>query len=334
MNKAALLNPNNRQSVFPCHAFSEMQQVLNEIYSDYEVSALFPEAETDSTIKVSHLYKAKLLQITLAGELTLNSCGEGVTHLSYIHVIEGQIRIQLDNHVEYTIGSGQVIIITPGSEVSASTSHHCVWYEIRISQCDIKNLMATWFGFDDKSALQYTVVPDTQDPRIIAGMNTIQSMLNYIEQFEELKQAPLALESLESALCMTLIFSFSQQRDVCFVEADGSVGLQRVEMIEQYIRDHASEAIDINQLANVARCSPASLYRAYKKYRKNTPMIYLQQIRLQKSRQMLLQANHRTTVSYVATRSGFSHLGRFSKAYKQEFNENPSMTLQRAQGRG
>jgi AraC-like DNA-binding protein len=60
------------------------------------------------------------------------------------------------------------------------------------------------------------------------------------------------------------------------------------------------------------------------------PMTYLRQVRLARARNELLHGDpDALTVSAVALRWGFGHLGRFSAAYQERYGEPPSHTLRR-----
>ena len=61
-----------------------------------------------------------------------------------------------------------------------------------------------------------------------------------------------------------------------------------------------------------------------------TPMEFLRHVRMRLARQRLLHARPGDSVTGIATRCGFAHLGRFAVDYKRRFGESPSETLERA----
>jgi AraC family transcriptional regulator, ethanolamine operon transcriptional activator len=63
------------------------------------------------------------------------------------------------------------------------------------------------------------------------------------------------------------------------------------------------------------------------------PWEYLRWRRLWRARALLSRPDADTTVTDVAFRLGFWHLGRFAAAYAETFGERPSLTLARATGR-
>lgn len=59
-------------------------------------------------------------------------------------------------------------------------------------------------------------------------------------------------------------------------------------------------------------------------------MQYLKDVRLRRVREALMSASPESiTVTAVAMRWGFTHLGHFTADYKRSFGESPSVTLAR-----
>ncbi|AUH44635.1 hypothetical protein CXR04_00205 [Streptomyces sp. CMB-StM0423] len=99
-----------------------------------------------------------------------------------------------------------------------------------------------------------------------------------------------------------------------------------VELIEA----HAAEPITMADIAEAVGISVRALMAGFRHQMDSTPMGFLRETRLQRVRQELVASDpSTTTVTAVATRWGFTHLGRFSAHYRQRFRESPSTTLRR-----
>ncbi|WP_269744634.1 helix-turn-helix domain-containing protein [Rhodococcus sp. AW25M09] len=73
---------------------------------------------------------------------------------------------------------------------------------------------------------------------------------------------------------------------------------------------------------------PRTLQAAFQRERGTTPLEELRRARLARAHADLLDATpDGTSVTEVATRWGFFHLGRFSQFYRSEFGLSPSQTL-------
>jgi AraC-like DNA-binding protein len=118
------------------------------------------------------------------------------------------------------------------------------------------------------------------------------------------------------------------------IAADGHVPLsasnrQIVQRVDNWIRQHLSQPITLDQLCVAAGVSARTLQQACLARWGRTPLELVAARRLEAVR-ALLAAGAIPTVTEAAVRSGFSHLGRFANAYRRAFGEAPSDTLARA----
>lgn len=97
-----------------------------------------------------------------------------------------------------------------------------------------------------------------------------------------------------------------------------------------WTRAHAEEPLRLSTLARAAGVPPRTLEEHFRRFLGATPLAWARQERMSLARQELLAGDGRTTVSGVATRSGFSQLGRFAARYRGRFGELPSETLRRS----
>jgi len=102
-----------------------------------------------------------------------------------------------------------------------------------------------------------------------------------------------------------------------------------------YIREHPTEPVSLRQLCLVTGVSDRALETAFKETLDLTPKAYITLTRLHGVRRTLCSAGPMDlSVTEVATRWGFFHLGRFSQYYRALFGESPSESLQRRACRG
>lgn len=96
-----------------------------------------------------------------------------------------------------------------------------------------------------------------------------------------------------------------------------------------FIHRHVGEHIGVTEIARAAAVSPRGLQRAFRHHRDISPLDYLRNARMAGARHDLQAADPRDgdTVGSIALRWGFRHPGRFSTAYRREFDESPSRTL-------
>jgi AraC-like DNA-binding protein len=104
-----------------------------------------------------------------------------------------------------------------------------------------------------------------------------------------------------------------------------------VRTIRDFIDVHYGDDLTVERLAAMASVSPRALFAAFQRHLGVTPMNYLRDRRLEKARRRLGEATS-ATVTEIALRCGFAHLGRFAIAYRAAYGESPSATLAGACG--
>jgi transcriptional regulator GlxA family with amidase domain len=96
-----------------------------------------------------------------------------------------------------------------------------------------------------------------------------------------------------------------------------------------FIDAHLDGAITIDDLAQASGVAGRTLFRHFQTVRGMSPMRYIRERRFQRVRQALLRAEPEESVTEIALKFGFGHLGRFSVQYRERYRETPSQTLRR-----
>ncbi|WP_210508919.1 AraC family transcriptional regulator [Naasia sp. SYSU D00057] len=102
----------------------------------------------------------------------------------------------------------------------------------------------------------------------------------------------------------------------------------RLRAAVEHIHERAHLPVTVTELAQIAELGVRALQEAFQRELGMPPLAYLRQVRLDRVRQELAQADpSRISVAEVAGRWGFAHLGRFAAAYFRRFGEYPKETL-------
>ena len=99
--------------------------------------------------------------------------------------------------------------------------------------------------------------------------------------------------------------------------------------VEAWLRQHAMSRVPLAELARRAGRSMRSIQRACRKLG-YTPQALLRAVRLDRSRELLLDPAGGLTIADVAETVGYPHEGRFAGYYLERFGELPSATLARS----
>ncbi|HWJ10209.1 MAG TPA: helix-turn-helix transcriptional regulator [Nocardioides sp.] len=94
-----------------------------------------------------------------------------------------------------------------------------------------------------------------------------------------------------------------------------------------FIEDNAHLDLSPAQVAAAAHVSIRSLQLAFRRHLDTTPMAYLRELRMARTRRDLVDGDGAVGVAEIAARWGFVHQGHFGQSYRQRYGETPGTTL-------
>jgi len=133
------------------------------------------------------------------------------------------------------------------------------------------------------------------------------------------------LASVEDTVLAALVFSQPHNFGDELRRPGPLVAPRHVKRAEDYVYAHAGEALSTTMIAAHANVSVRALFDGFRTFRNMTPVEFVRGVRLDKARAELLEGG--LTVSMVANKWGFAHLGNFAGHYRRRFGEAPVDTL-------
>ncbi|MET0886869.1 MAG: AraC family transcriptional regulator [Mycetocola sp.] len=225
-------------------------------------------------------------------------------------------------------------IFMPGRTVEIASDEGFAQLSLMIPrdhlQLEVQNLL----GHDLTRPLEFSGEIDLMTP----GAQTMMQALRMIDEASHqdggLLAHPLAAQRLEQVLMHSLLFAQPHNHSAALAGPSLSAGVQPVSQAVELLRNSPADPWTVTGLAAAVSVSVRSLQEGFRRSLDTTPMAYLRRLRLEKVREELLAASAGTvSVTEVAARWGFVHLGRFAAAYRSEFSERPSDTLRSRRAR-
>lgn len=202
---------------------------------------------------------------------------------------------------------------------------------IAFSHRTLADLYARWFG-------------GSADPRMWAlsfqfggrGSSWL-SLLDYVvsgiaEFPDEVATGPLG-RRLEEMLGIHLLTEWQRRLGATPAPA-APLAPRYVTAAEAFMREHANSAPTLAEVAAAAGVSVRALTLAFRRYRDQSPIAFLRDLRMEGAHADLAAAGPGATVSSVVAAWGYVNHGVFARSYLQRFGELPSATLARAAAHG
>ncbi len=233
-------------------------------------------------------------------------------HVELIYVLEGEAVFGI-NQMEVCARKGDFI-------VANSNDLHSIY-------CNGKRLrdMVIIFEMDKisktlagKNAIFSSFIE--KDPKIMEYMNML------CEEFQE-KKAESRLMS-KGIVCM-LIAYLTRNYAVALLEeknmAKRTKKLERINVVLDYIEKHYADSINNTELAQLIHVSDNHFYYLFKEIIGMAPHQYLNELRLKKAMNLLMDGDYRLTE--VAEKTGFSDYNNFGRKFREYYGYPPSKVM-------
>lgn len=184
-------------------------------------------------------------------------------------------------------------------------------------------------GEAPRGVLRFDPVIETRAPATAAWLSLINTFADPVHA-RLLAQSPLALRHFEQMLVHALLDTQPHAFSAALPRHHTAPPPSALRRAMTYCEEHAAEPISVADLAAAAGLSVRQLQRGFREYLGIGPLEYLRRVRLDQVHQELLavaQGRAIGTVTEIATRWGFVHLGRFSEYYREIYGRPPSHTL-------
>lgn len=302
------------------------RQVLSEVFLPVE----FPSASTTTTLDME-------LNALMVGRVT---CG----YMRFRDPVRIETAEAENFHVDIPTGGRATMraalgppihgtqstagIFMPGRPVEIDCGERFEQLSLMIPrdllELELQNLLAEELS----RPLEFTGEIDLTAPGARAMMQTVGMIDEASRDDGGLLAHPLATQRLEQVLMHSLLFAQPHNHSAAVGGPAPASGVRPVARAVELLRASPGHPWTVTELAAAVSLSVRSLQEGFRRSLDTTPMAYLRQIRLEKVHEELVTAAPGLlSVTEVAARWGFVHLGRFAQAYRQEYFQLPSDTL-------
>lgn len=279
------------------------------------------------------------LDLTPSGRLTLARVGYGTDVTLFApptctcyHVnlpLSGANTVQQNGTSRASVAGRSGIAMLPSSPLSLSWSPDSVQYAIKLPKELLDAHAAKLAGRPLDGDIRFALGFDLETARGHALMATAGFLHAELTRPGGLATMPTARRELESALMTELLMTIPHQFSACLRGRSAHPQRSKILEVMDYIDEHPDEELSTAELAGIARISVRALQAGFRDLTGMSPRAYVRDVRLDRVH-LELGSGASGSISDVATRWGFYHLGRFAQQYRERFGVLPSETARGA----
>jgi AraC-like DNA-binding protein len=310
-----------------CRGVDQARQAISEVFLPVD----FPSARASSIVDME-------LNALTVGRLT---CG----YMRFRDAVRIETAEAENYHVDIPVGGrammraglGQPVygtrwaagVFMPGRPVELDCGERFAQLSLMIPRDELQLELENLLGEELARPLEFSAELDLTTP----GGQTMIQALRVIDGASEHESGPLAhplaMQRLEQVLMHSLLFAQPHNHSAALAGPSSAAGVRPVSQAVELLRGSPAHPWTVAELAAEVSLSVRSLQEGFRRSLDTTPMAYLRRLRLEMVREELA-APGTVSVTEVASRWGFVHLGRFAAAYRSEFAERPSDTMRAA----
>lgn len=247
------------------------------------------------------------------------------------------VLIPLAGKAELTFGREQALYDANGASippvdrrydihVSADSPHLVVW----IARSRLEEHLRTMLARPVVDPIRFTLGMDMTAPAVQSWRRVVNLLVDEVDGGGVIPTEPLAMRELERLLLSQLLLAQPNNYSALLREQPRGTAPKAIRRAARLIETHAAEPLTVEDIAEAIGLSVRTLQDGFRRFLNTTPTSYLREVRLRHVHEELIAADPAdTTVTEIAIRWGFLHVGRFSTQYHHRFGEPPSATLRR-----
>lgn len=231
------------------------------------------------------------------------------------------------------INARQLVIFRPGDPIDAVSGAGFGAYTISVSIQHLEGLLADFRFGSVEEWLPREIAALELSPKECQVLRQTAAMMNRATSIDSsLVQNSAFMSDFENRLIECVSACLERVRCQAKYSVGGrQIRVRALKRALEVIGDRCHEPVSIAELQAVAGVSARTLLSAFKEEYGLSPKAYLQVYRLREVHRELLRAGGSgSTVSDVANRWGFWHMGQFAADYKAMFGQLPSASLKQA----
>ncbi len=272
---------------------------------------------------VSLLY----LDLHVSATLDIPTCG----HYYAVHMPMNGRAVGAAAGQEFEANTIRALVTNPGDELQIRFDHDSPQLIVRIEQDPLERYLTRLTGRMMTSRMRFAPSFVLANDDATRWHGAIQLLHTEVFHTGSLAQEGIGIGALEE-FCMSrlLMIQRNNYREQ-LIRGSGEPGRRAVRQSLDYIERNLSEPVTMGSIAAQVGVSVRSIQQGFKEELGVTPMAHLRERRLERVREELTDAaaGDGITVTEVAERWGFNHLGSFSVLYRKRWGESPSQTLHR-----
>lgn len=206
--------------------------------------------------------------------------------------------------------------------IDGSRSH----FSLVIGQDDVMHHLANVLERPVYGSLDFAPEFSLDDGRGQIIFRLAQIMAKCLGSNAEIRDTPQTLKYLSQTFINLLIETVPHRFSDALTQGEWLPSPRHVKRAIDFMHANLPKPLSMTEIAEAAGTGVRSLQEGFKRFKGTSPTGYLTQLRMEAAHRDLMTEDPAISVSDIARKWGFRHMGRFSNDYRRSYGHPPSQT--------
>lgn len=306
--------------------FDEAQSLLSQAYLPATYTSPIRAPELDVRLNVIKVGRITAGYLRSGDAMRIKTTEAANFHVDVPTAGSSAMRSGSGSPVYATPATAAVFM--PGRPADLDCDRDCAQLCLMLPNDEVNSELENFLGVPAMKPLEFARAMDLNTPAGAAFVETLHLIDLASSASNRLLDHPLAALRFEQMLMLTLLLAQPNNYSEALARTHKTSGPGPVAQAIELLRSRPEHPWTVTTLAAEVAVSVRSLQAGFARSVGQPPMRYLRQVRLERVRDDLTVADPGTlSITQVASRWGFTHLGRFASEYRKAFGEPPSALL-------
>jgi AraC-like DNA-binding protein len=320
--------PLERHLAFETRDLEEARERVARVFCPHRLDYARPRRKLKARQHVARIGKLAMSYVAYGAEVSIDPGKLGSFFL--IHLVHSG-RSEIVAGGRTLVGCAELGAVTsPTVPLRMQWSADCAHLVLKIDRTMLEDHLADLIGAAPRRPIEFAPELPLAVGHGAGFRRLIEFVAAELDREGSLLSSPLGIARIEQTLMTALLWAQPSNYSEALAARASPAAPRHVVRAEEYMRAHADTPISIGALAAAAGVSARTLFEGFRRFRGVSPMAALKAVRLDAVNDELEAADPSASVTGVALKWGFVHLGRFAQDYRRRVGRLPSETLRRA----
>lgn len=319
-------------SVLRSHDVDEVRELGERLFAPHRLEPLGYDEPMDARLNAVHIRDVTIGYVRYGPPVRI-TVPDMVDSYQFNIPIAGCMEIS-DRNRTITSGTSRSAVLVPGKWYSGRWTPGCTQIAVNITRAGLETELERQLDRPVRGPVRFDLGMDLGEPLSQSWLATVHLAVAELDRPRSVLLHPRAASHLEQLLILGALLGAHHNYSAELVEPAPQPGPRTVTRAIELIEAHVDQPLTVAELAHAVGVSVRCLQEGFRRHLGTSPMAYLRDLRLAGAHRALVESStDSTTVTAVAYQWGFTHLGRFSAAYRSKYGVAPSRTLRSAPAR-